>query len=61
MESAARAVNGLDGFVMWGGSAPVGLGVMCFKGNVGMFVDVCVIEVQSSKAADGIDDVNGNV
>lgn len=57
MESGAEAVDGLDRFVVCGGSALEGLVVVCTERNVGIFVDVFVIEVESTKAASVIYDL----
>lgn len=57
VEGGAGAVNGFRSFVLCDGSASEGLAVMCFEKDLDMFVDACVDEVDTSEAANVIDDV----
>lgn len=55
MEGENGALNGFESFEVCSPFALGGLAVVVFKEDVGLFVDVCVTRVESSKAADIID------
>lgn len=57
MEHGAGGVYGFDCFVMCRGSALRGLVAMRLEEDAGIFVGVCVAEVESFGAADVIEDV----
>lgn len=61
MQSGAGTVDGFRTFVVCSGFALRGLTVVWLEEDVGMFVDVFIIEMESFKATDVIDDVVGEV
>lgn len=61
MEGSAVAGNGFDNFVMCGGLAPGGLTVVCSEKKESLFVNACLVEVESSKMENVIDDMVAEV
>lgn len=57
MKGEAGTLDSVDSSEVCGASVLGGLAVVCSEKDVSMLVEACVIEVESHKAANAIDDV----
>lgn len=57
MKTEVGAVDGADRVVLCGGTGLRGFAVVCLEEGLCMFVDACVIELESAQSEDFIEDV----